>query len=129
MFGNVVHTIWNATNSTTTACLAAGLGCGLWLYDKLITNPLRIFYFVGPVWGNIPVEEVCAQLTKKSAQWWLATDDRLQGCKELAEERFHSWDAGVMTSIYFALLTFAVLQVTCNCCFFKPLLRELRRTS
>lgn len=126
---SIARSVWGAINGTTTACAAAALGLGLWVYDKMITEPLRIFYFVGPVWGAIPNEEICAQLTGKTAAWWLATPDRMQGCRELTEQRFHSWDAGIMTSFYFAVLAFAVLQVTCNCCFVKPILREIRRVA
>lgn len=124
---SAVNWTWQTIRGTTAACLAAAAGCGLWVYDKLITEPLRIFYFVGPVWGAIPPEEICAQLTGKTAQWWTATEDRMQGCRELTEQRFHSWDAGIMTSFYFAILAFVVLQFTCNCCFIKPIIREIRR--
>jgi hypothetical protein len=120
-----VH-VWNAINNTTTACLATALGCGLWVYDKMITEPLRIFYFVGPVWGAIPKEDICAQITRVPASRWLSSPEMMKDCEELTEHRFHSWDAGLMTSVYFFVLTFVVLQFTCNCCFLRPLLRELR---
>ena len=117
--------LWGGLNSTAAACAAVAAAGGMRAYDLLITKPLRIFYFVGPVWGDLPAEEICSRMTGVAAQWWKETPDRMEQCAGLTGRQFHSFDAGVMTSVYFAALTFAVLQLTCNCFCVRPIVRAL----
>lgn len=117
----------NTLAKTTAACATAAVGVGVWVYEKTITNPLRILYFVGPVWKNAPPDEICHSLTGVPSSWWSENSDHAMACQELLERRFHSFDAGVMTTVYFTFLTFVILQLLCTCCCIRPMARELRR--
>jgi hypothetical protein len=48
-------------------------------------------------------------------------------CRQMLEREFESWDATIMTTLYFTALTFGVLQLFCQCCVIKPIIRALRR--
>lgn len=122
----IISTVTSAVNATTIACATTAVGVGLWIYEKTITNPLRILYFVGPVWKNAPPEEICHSLTGVPSAWWAENLDRQQACSDLLERKFHSFDAGVMTTVYFAFLTFVLLQFACTCCCIRPLARAIR---
>jgi hypothetical protein len=115
--------------NTTTACATAAAGVGLWIYEKTIENPLRLFYFVGPIWRNAPPEEICHELTGVPAAWWIENADHAAACRDLLERRFHSFDAGVITSVYFTILAFVVLELLCSCCCIRPILRDIRRAT
>ncbi|MDR3541652.1 MAG: hypothetical protein P4L69_11910 [Desulfosporosinus sp.] len=125
----IITTVSKAIGGSTVVCATAAVGVGLWLYEKTITNPLRVLYFVGPVWGNAPPEEICHSLTGVPAAWWMESVERQQACADLLERRFHSFDAGVMTCVYFTFLTFVILQLTFTCCCIRPLARALRRNN
>lgn len=114
---------WN----TTVACAGLATTAGWWIYNKLITNPLRTFYFVGPWWGNVPKPEICFRITNVEAKWWEANTDRMKECTALTEREFESWDATIMTTLYFTVLTFGILQMFCQCCVIKPIVHAIRR--
>lgn len=117
----------STVTKTTAVCATAAVGAGLWLYEKTITNPLRILYFVGPVWKNAPPDEICHSITGVPAAWWAESGDHASACAELLDRKFHSFDASVMVTVYFTVLTFVVLQLVCTCCCIKPLAREIKR--
>jgi hypothetical protein len=119
---NFVGTVANQVG----AGAAIGVAAGAWLYNKLLTEPLRIFYFVGPIWGNLPPSEVCSRLTSVPGKQWESTPDLTQACLTLLDQKFTSFDASIMTTLYFAFLTFVVCQLVCGCCFIRPIIRELR---
>jgi hypothetical protein len=98
-----------------------------WIYDKMITEPMRIFYFVGPWWGNAPKPEICYEITGIESKWWESTSTNMEECGKLVEKSFESWNAGVMTTLYFTALTFTVLQFFCTCCVVKPIIRAVRQ--
>lgn len=98
-----------------------------WIYYKLITEPLRLFYFVGPVWGNVRPEQVCFELTGVDSGWWNTTDDRLSECQRLLNTRFHSFEVTILCVLYFASAVFAVLYLVCRCCFLRPFVNEMQR--
>lgn len=123
----VVSTVTDAVSATTVACATTAVGVGWWIYEKTITNPLRILYFVGPVWKNAPPDEICHSLTGVPSSWWAENTERQQACADLLERKFHSFDAGVMTTVYFTFLTFVLLQIMCTCCCIRPLVRAVRR--
>lgn len=116
----------NSLITATAACATAAAGVGWWVYEKTITNPLRILYFVGPIWKNAPPDEICHSLTGVPAAWWSENLDRRQACADLLERNFSSFDAGVVTCAYFAFLTFVILQFLCMCCCVRPLARAAR---
>lgn len=122
-----VVTVFSAVNKGTMACLGAATAAGYGVYNVLIRNPLRIFYFVGPIWRNAPPAEICYELTGVKAAWWEENQDRIEQCIELLERRFSSFDATVMTTAYFTVMTFVVMQLLCRCCFVRPLMAEWRR--
>lgn len=122
-----VATTWiSRATAVTAACGTTAAAVGWYIYNQLVTNPLRCFYFKGWVWGNVPLSEVCFRITNVESKWWSATQERMDECRLLTEREFESWDATVMTSLYFTALTFGVLQLTCHCCFIRPLLRAVR---
>lgn len=112
--------------SATVACMSAAAAAGFWVYQKLVTDPLRIFYFVGPVWSNAPPAEICYDLTGVKAAWWEESPDRAQQCMNLLNRKFGSFDATVMTTLYFTIVTFILMQTICRCFFIRPIIRELR---
>jgi hypothetical protein len=123
----VISTVTDVVSGTTVACATTAVGVGLWIYEKTITNPLRILYFVGPVWKNAPPDEICHSLTGVPSAWWVENLDRQQACADLLERKFSSFDASVMVTVYFTFLTFVVLQLLCTCCCIRPLARAIRR--
>lgn len=120
-----VTTLCNIVYETTKYAVSSGMSAGYWTFDKLITTPLRIFYFVGPVWGNAPRSEICYMLTKIEAEKWSRDAIHVMECQELLERKFVSWDATILTSAYFAVLTFTILQLACRCCFVRPIIRDI----
>ena len=122
----IISTVSNVIGGTTVACATAAVGVGLWIYEKTITNPLRILYFIGPVWKNAPPDEICHSITGVPSVWWMENLDRQQACADLLERKFHSFDAGVITCVYFTFLTFVVLQLLCTCCCIRPIARAIR---
>lgn len=98
-----------------------------WIYAKMVTEPLRIFYFVGPVWGNLKPEQVCFELTGIDGSWWNKTDDRMTECTQLLSTKFRSFEVTVMCVLYFASMMFVVLYMLCRCCFIQPIMHEIRK--
>lgn len=80
----------------------------LCFYDFLITKPLRIFYFEGPVWKSQPSEEICFQMTGVESKFW---SNNMRQCQVEMERHFRSWDRTVLTVMYFSILTFVVIRV------------------
>lgn len=103
------------------------ISCLWWVYGKTVTEPLRVFYFVG-LWGNLQPEQVCFELTDKhvDSSWWTASPDRIEECKRMMTSEFDSFHVLVIGSLYIASLVFTVFYLFCRCCFLRPLLRELR---
>lgn len=126
--GSIIESHPSALSSLVYSSAASGASVALWVYDKVITNPLRVLYFVGPIWKNAPPDEICHSITSVPAAWWAATPERQRACLDLLERRFASFDAGFATCVYFAFLTFVVLQITCTCLCVRPLARALRST-
>jgi hypothetical protein len=95
----------------------------VWLaYELLITRFLRIFYFEGPIWHNLPPEEICSKMTGVDARHWTLSADNIIECQIQMERRFHSWDRTVMTVFYFSVLTLITLRLLIlawHWCFWK----------
>lgn len=108
-------------------CCSALLGFCVWIYTKTITDPLRIFYFTGPWYWNVPTSEVCFQMTRIEANYWDSCPAAREQCQALMERNFQSFYATVWTTFYFTILTFIVLQITCNIFFIKPIIKSLKR--
>lgn len=113
--------------SITAGCATAAAGAGMWMYDRLITHPLRVFYFTGAVWGDKDPVDICAQITGIPGAWWAESPDHMATCMDLLERKFRSWNANVTTVVWFTLLTFVVMQLMCTCCCVRPLIREFAR--
>jgi hypothetical protein len=105
-----------ALGATGVAALAA-----MWVYNKMITVPLRTFYFVGPWWRNAPLSEICFKLTNIDSKNWEMNNQTQTMCRELTEREFESWDATVLTTLYFTALTFGTLQLCCSCFVIRPI--------
>ena len=85
------------------------------VYDVILTRPLRRLYFVGPVWHNIPAEEICFTVTHVPAKHWTSSPENMAACQHELDKLFDSWDTTVVTSLYFALLAFLVIKIAFCC--------------
>lgn len=116
-----------ALRGATLACAGAASVAGMWLYGQLISNPLRVMYFKGYWgWGNIPIHEICNRIAANpnGASFW-ARPGNLDECREMLEMKFESYESTAYVVIWFTVLTFAVLQLLCQCCLIRPLVRGL----
>lgn len=98
----------------------------LWLYGKLVLEPLRIFYFMGPVLENRNPEDICAQISKITASEFTGTEAGREMCRNLLERRFESYNATVITVLYFAILAIAVIYALRRCFFLPDVWRAAR---
>lgn len=119
--------IVRTTSAVTIGIFSACISVVWWIYYKTITEPLRLFYFIGPVWGNINSEQVCFELTGIDSGWWNKTSDRLDECHRLLNTKFHSFEVSIMCVLYFASLVFAIMYLVCRCCFLRPFVNEMQR--
>lgn len=127
-------TTWVSRATAVTAfCGTTAAAAGWWVYSQVITNPLHTFYRKGALglgWANIPQADICARMMGNkpefSAAFYDSCDYMRDQCRLMIEREFESKDATIMTALYFTALTFGVLQLTCHCCFIRPLLRAVR---
>lgn len=83
--------------------------CDLFMsvYDLLIVQPLRKFYFYGPgtsqfgLWGGMGPSEMCQSLSPLSISFWQTHSDE---CNMLLETKFYSFRVTIELIIYFSLL-------------------------
>lgn len=99
------------------------------IYDFLITEPLRSFYFKGPWWKNIPVQEICSRLTGVEGAWWTASKERMDECGALVEREFVSWDTTISVILYFAFLSFIIVYLVCYCVIVRPIVNAINKKS
>ena len=57
------------------------------LYDALVLHPLQHLYVRG-VWGNLPLADICAQLTKHRSEFWLLHPGE---CSLIVRNNFDGW--------------------------------------
>lgn len=118
--------------NATTACGAVSAAVGWWVYDQLITHPLRSFYLKGPWWHNIPQADICARMAGNkpefTAEFYNATEYTRGQCQIMIDREFESWNTTVMTALYFTVLTFGTLQLLCHCCIVRPILNAINPT-
>lgn len=107
-------------------CATTGSFAFFWLYNRLIVDPLRLFWLLS-WWRNFPAEEICSKLTSVPAAWWSALPDRMDECRVLLDREFLSWEATVLISLYFSLLVVAATWLLMRCCIVNPLVRALER--
>lgn len=117
--------------ASTAACGAVAAAIGWWLYSKLITNPLHIFYSKSVIgWGNIPQHHICARMMGNKPEFSPALYDSCdymrEQCRLMIEREFESWDATIMVVLYATVLSFIVLQLLCHCCLIRPLVNAFR---
>jgi len=106
------------------ACATAGSVAFFWVYNRLITDPLRLFYFLS-WWRNVSPDQICSKLTMVSAEWWKATPDRMAECQALLEREFISWEATVLIAVYFGLMAALVTWLLLRCCVINPIVRAI----
>jgi hypothetical protein len=95
-------------------------------YYALVTKPLHLFYFVGPIWKNLDDTQICFELTRVDSAWWDATDDRRLECDKLLSKRFGSFEATIVCTLYFAAIIGIALYFICRCCLVRPLVNEFK---
>lgn len=95
---------------------------GIW--NLVITKPLRLFYFMGPIWRNKPYYDICAQMTGVKSTDWIKNPD---ACFEKLEQDFVSWDITVLTVSYFLVLYFIVAYTLWNCFFIGKITKWLSK--
>ena len=115
--------------ATTTVCGSAALATGWWVYDQLITHPLRTFYFKGPWWHNIPQYDICARMmgnkVEFTADMYNSSELMRERCRQMIDREFESWEATTMVVLYVTVLTFGVAQLLCHCCIVRPIVRAM----
>jgi hypothetical protein len=96
----ITQTVANTYN------LGTAVLCGVfwWSYGKVVTNPLKLLYFIGPVWNNMTPEKMCALLNPRMDEAWFLTPEGKAQCALIREREFVSFDAKVYTILYFMLL-------------------------
>lgn len=100
-----------------------------WMYHRLISDPLRFLYFVGPFWKGLPASEICAQLTRTEARFWEETPRNMQECLDRVEREYQSKEALVLVCVWFGLLLFILIQLLCRCIIVQPVLNVLKSKS
>ena len=123
---NITSDWYCSTVGFVNATGSLGVLAAWGVYDFFITKPLRVFYLKGPWWQNIPHSEICSHLTGSKAAWYEACEDRMTECHRLIEQNFESWDATVMTVLYFCTLTFILGSCFCHCLYVRPILRAIK---
>ena len=133
MMNNITDVVasWSkSVANTTTACGAIAIAAGWWVYDQLITHPLRSFYFKGPWWHNIPQSDICARMMGNKPEFpaalYNSSDYMREQCTAMVEREFESWNTTIIVSLYFTVLTFGVLQLLCHCCIVRPIIKAIR---
>jgi len=114
-------------NFWLTSLLPATIVNSFWYaYHAVVTRPLEYFYFVGPVWKNLPPQEICNAMTdnRLGSDFWIKN---MPECLELLHRNFVSWDTTIITSLYFLVVSFATVYVTCHCCFIPKLCRYAKK--
>lgn len=106
-----------ATTWGSVTCTIPGILSSLiWgAYDILVTRPLRLFYFEGPIWHNQPPEEICYEMTGVAANHWTASPENIARCQIEMDRRFQSWDRTAFTVMHFSLLVFVIVKLICCC--------------
>jgi hypothetical protein len=102
------------------------MGVPLWIYAKLVTEPLRAFYFIGPIWWNQTPSQMCFQLSGVDPSFWSSTESGSKECELLLSKKFNTFETTVMCLIYSASITFLLLYTCCRCLFVAPVIREIR---
>jgi hypothetical protein len=97
-----------------------GLAAGFWwIYRAVVSNPIEAIYYaagMGIGWGNRPKPKICAMLMPDTnMEFWNATAANRAECERILNEHLESFNADILCVIYFAVLTFIVLQVLRNC--------------
>ena len=91
-----------------------------WIYDQLVTRPLRVLYYSGPVWQNRPLEEICYEMTKVEAKHWVSSPENLERCHLEIERHFQSLNSTVMAVLYFAVLLYIIVRIIRGCANLLP---------
>lgn len=127
--GTVVSWAKSMAN-TSTAIGAVAAAAGWWVFDQLITYPLRSFYFKGPWWHNIPQSDICARLMGNKPEFpadlYNSSDYMREKCGALIEREFESWSTTIMVTLHFTILTFVVMQLMCHCLIVRPIVNAIR---
>ena len=97
-----------------------GGGLAAYVYEVAITQWLRRFYFKGPIWKNVPAEEICFQLTGTRAAHWTMNADNMKECADRLEQQFEMWDNSIMTVLWFAIMAFTIHRVLHCICYCEP---------
>ena len=120
-------------SASTASCAAVAAAVGWWIYGQVITNPLHVFYRKGALglgWANIPQADICAGMMGNKPEFppalYDSCDYMREQCRQMIDREFESKDATIMVALYFTVLTFGIMQLMCNCCFIRPLVRAFR---
>jgi len=93
--------------------ILSGIAAFCWVYEKVITDPLRVLYYVGPVWQNKSPAEMCYILTGMTLPQthWTDTDYNKAECAALLERQFKFWSNSFYSVFYFTVVFFVVSQL------------------
>ena len=78
-------TLFNQNYKTILSCARESVLTPL--YETLFLAPLRNVYIRG-FWAGVPMEDICAHLTKHSSRFWIEHEG---ACAAIIERNFDSW--------------------------------------
>lgn len=96
-----------ATSAPLSQLWNSAMDTLFWCYARLLLWPLATLYFYAPElggfggWGGAELPDICAQLTKLSAEFWL---EHREECGELVAKRLQSFVMVFQAVLYFFAL-------------------------
>ena len=96
-----------------------------YIYNMVITNPLKYFYFVGYHEG-MPANELCGRLFGGDAWFWNATELTRSQCDVMIERNFNSWTSYLFTLLYFGGIFVVISLLMARICWIRPLANAIR---
>lgn len=120
-----VHTLKNII-SLTTFSMTFFMNAVRSFYAVFITFPLKTFYLVGPIWGNLDHSQICFEITQVDSAFWAFSPINKATCEQLIDRKYQSLEATVICIAYFLSVTLVICYFIYRCCFLKPLIKEIR---
>jgi hypothetical protein len=119
---NFISTYTRVPRRIVSVIFDVAVAAFLCIYRNLVVTPLRIYYYIGPVWKNKAPEDICAEMNPGiSSKGFVRNEHTMALCKESLDRQFTSWNAEVITIIYFAMLAITVMYLIYHCFFIKPI--------
>jgi hypothetical protein len=94
--------------------------CLYQIYDVLVRQHVHELILNGPnpMYRGAKIEDICAQITGHSADFYTQTPENMAGCRHRIDNMLNSWDSTTMFVVHFSLLTFIAVRIIL--CFSLP---------